>query len=156
VPTLEEAVQLADRVRSLQWRQYFRTWLAEAYRLAGQLDRAREVAGQALEVCTKIGYALGVGSSHQVLGRIAQAEGDLAGAERHLREALRTLSAIGARFEVGRTHLDLASLARAQGNREAVPSHLDEARALFRALRVPKYVERTQQLAREFGARLLE
>jgi class 3 adenylate cyclase/tetratricopeptide (TPR) repeat protein len=149
VSALEQAVQLADQVRSLQWRQYFRTWLSEAYRLAGQFDRAREVAGQALEVCTSIGYALGVGSSHQVLGRIAQAEGDLAEAGLHLQEALQTLAAIGARFELGRTHLDLASLARHQGNREAAGMHLEEAHALFLALRVPRYVTRTEKLAGE-------
>ncbi|MBI2466702.1 MAG: AAA family ATPase [Candidatus Rokubacteria bacterium] len=151
VPTLEQAVQLADRVRSLQWRQWFRTWLGEAYRLEGQLDRAREVVRQTLEVCADVKFLLGLGFSHQVLGRIAQAEGDLNEAERHLQEALRTLSAIGSRFELGRTHLDLASLAHAQGDREAAVSHLNEAHALFRALRVPKYVERTEQLAKELA-----
>jgi tetratricopeptide (TPR) repeat protein len=154
VSALEQAVQLADRVRSLQWRQYFRTWLGEAYRLAGQFDRAREVSRHALEVCTNIGYALGVGFSHQVLGRIAQTEGHLAEAGRHLREALQTLTAIGARFELARTHLDLASLARHQGNREAAGMHLKEAHALFLALRVPQYVTRTEKLAGELRVSL--
>ena len=75
-------------------------------------------------------------------------------AERHLQEAVRTLSEIGARFELGRTHLDLASIARANGTDDALKSHLRKAHALFTALRVPKYVERTEQLARELGARL--
>ncbi len=154
VPTLEQAVQLADRVRSLQWRQYFRTWLGEAYRLEGQLDKASEVVRQTLEVCADVKFLLGVGSSQQVLGRIAQAEGDLTEAERHFQEALRTLAAIGARFEIGRTRLDLASLAYEQGDREAAASHLTAAHSLFMALRVPKYVERAQQIAREFGVPL--
>jgi tetratricopeptide (TPR) repeat protein len=154
VSTLEQAVQLADRVRSLQWRQYFRTWLAEAYRLAGQLDRAREVAGQAVEVCTSIEYALGVGSSHQILGRIAQAEGHWTEARRHLEEALRALTAIGARFEVGRTHVDLAFLAHAIGDHAAASSHLKEAHAVLLALSVPKHVARIEKLAGEFGVSL--
>ncbi|MBI3127451.1 MAG: AAA family ATPase [Candidatus Tectomicrobia bacterium] len=151
VPTLEQAVELADRVRSLQWRQWFRTWLGEAYRLGGQLDRAREVARQTLEVCTDVKYLVGVGFSHQVLGRIALAEGDLTETWGHLQEALRTFAAICSRFEQGRTHLDLAALAHAQGKRETVAVHLKEARSLFMALRIPKYVERTEVLARELG-----
>lgn len=51
VSTLEEAVQLADRVRSLQWRQWFRTWLGDAYRLAGHFGKARQLLGETLEVC---------------------------------------------------------------------------------------------------------
>jgi class 3 adenylate cyclase/tetratricopeptide (TPR) repeat protein len=154
VPTLEEAVQLADRVRSLQWRQYFRTWLAESYRLAGQLERAREVARGTLEVCASISFLIGVGASHQILGRLAQAEGDLTGAEQHLQEAARTLSLIGSRFELGRTHLDLTTLGHAQGDRAAAESHLQQAHALFAALRVPKYAERTERLAAELGTSL--
>jgi class 3 adenylate cyclase/tetratricopeptide (TPR) repeat protein len=154
VPTLEEAVQLADRVRSLQWRQYFRTWLGEAYRLAGQLDKAREVVRQTLEVCADVKFLIGVGASHQILGRIAQAEGDLTEAERQLQEALRILSAIGSRFELGRTHLDLASLANTKGDREAAGTHLKEAHTMFLALHAPKYVERIEKLAGEFGVSL--
>ncbi|MFZ1061683.1 MAG: adenylate/guanylate cyclase domain-containing protein [Candidatus Rokuibacteriota bacterium] len=154
VPTLEEGVQLADQVRSLQWRGWFRTLLGEAYFLSGQMEKARVVAGQALGVCTGVGFSWGIGWSHQVLGRVAQAQGALAEAERHLREALQTFVSVHARFEMGRTHLFLASLGHAQGDREAAASHLNEAQALFRALRVPKYVERTEQLAREFGASL--
>ncbi|MBI2154600.1 MAG: AAA family ATPase [Candidatus Rokubacteria bacterium] len=154
VPTLEEGVQVADRVRSLQWRQYFRTWLGEAYRLAGRLDKAREVITQTLEICTNVQYALGIASCNQILGRIAQAQATLPEAERHLTDALQTFAAINCRFEAGRTHLDLAAVAHAQGNKDAVATHLEEARSLFQVLRVPKYVERTEQLAKEFGASL--
>jgi class 3 adenylate cyclase/tetratricopeptide (TPR) repeat protein len=154
ISTLEHAVQLADQVRSLQWRQYFRTWLAEAYRLAGRLAEAREVGEQALEVCTNIGYAWGVGSSHQILGRIGQAEGHWTEARRHLEEALRALTAIGARFEVGRTHVDLASLAHALGDHATAGTHLKEAHAVLLALRVPKHVARVEKLAGEFGVSL--
>ncbi len=154
VPTLEEAVQLADRVRSLQWRQYFRTWLADAHRLAGRLGDAREAARRTLEGCTQLTFLIGVGASHQVLGRAAQAEGMLPEAEHHLTEALRTLAAIEARFELGRTHLDLAALAHARADRDGAASHLGAAHGLFRRLRVPRFVERTEQLARELGAPL--
>jgi tetratricopeptide (TPR) repeat protein len=154
VPTLEEAIQLADRVRSLQWRQYFRTWLGEAYLLAGRTDQARDVLGPTLGVCREIGYALGIGLAQQVLGRVAHAERALPEAEQRLAEALRTLDAIQARFEAGRTCLFQAALAGARGDRDAAVASLQEAHARFSALGVPRYVERAEALAREAGAAL--
>jgi class 3 adenylate cyclase/tetratricopeptide (TPR) repeat protein len=156
VPVLEQAIQLADRVRSLQWRCWFRTWLGDAYLLNGQTNKAREVVGKALETSADVKFLVGVGLSHQVLGRIACAEGFLAEAQRHLTDALQTLASINCRFEAGRTHLDLAAVAHAQGKREAVATHLKEAHSLFRASRVPKYVERAEQLATQFGVPISE
>lgn len=72
-------------------------------------------------------------------------------AEVHLKEALLTFGSIEARYDVARTHLDLAALAHAQGNREAVKAHLGQAYRLFETLRVPNYVERTEQLSKELG-----
>jgi hypothetical protein len=90
-----------------------------------------------------------------VLGRIERSEGFLAEAHGHLTDALQTLASINCRFEAGRTHLDLAVLAHAQRKTQAIATHLKEAHSLFRALRVPRYVERSEGLAKEFGAPLL-
>ena len=68
--------------------------------------------------------------------------------------ALQTFTSTQGRFEVGRTHLDLATLAHAQGDVSATAMHLYEAHGLFTALQVPKYSERTAQLAREYGVTL--
>jgi tetratricopeptide (TPR) repeat protein len=130
--------------------------LGEAYLLSGQLDKAREVANHALDVSTEVGFSLGVGWSHQVFGRIAQSEGLLSEAERHLTEAVRIFVQTGARFEIGRTHLFLASVAHAQGDREAATAQLNEAHAVFRALQAPKYAERTGRLAKEFAASFVQ
>ena len=94
---------------------------------------------------------LGIGWSHQVLGLAAWTQGALAQAGRHLGEALQAFVSVHSRFEMGRTHFFLASLAYAQGDRKPAGTHLKEAHSLFMALRVPKYVERTEQLACEFG-----
>ena len=126
--------------------------LGEAYFLGGQFDKAREVVGQALEISREVRFSPGSGLCHQVLGRIAQVEGALEEAQRHLDEALQTLDSIQARFETGRTRLFLASLAHDQGNGEAVAKHLKEAHSLFETLKIFKYVERTEQLAKDFGA----
>jgi len=154
VPLLDQAVKLADKVRSLQWCLWFRTMLGDAYLVDGQNSKAREMVGQVLEVSTDVNFSLGVGLSRQVLARIARAEGLIADAQRHLTDALETFNSINCRFEAGRTHLDLAAVAHARGNRRAITTHLVEAHSLFKALRAPKYVERTEQFAREFGASL--
>jgi class 3 adenylate cyclase/tetratricopeptide (TPR) repeat protein len=151
IPTLEQAVQLGDQVRSRQYAAWFRTMLAAAYVLGGQMDKAREVASQALDVSADVKYLLGIGWSHQVLGLAARTRGALAQAAMHLGEALQAFASVHSRFEMGRTHFFLASLAYALGDREPAGTHLKEAHSLFVALRVPKYVERTEQLAREFS-----
>jgi len=56
--------------------------------------------------------------------------------------------------EVARTELALADLAHARGDREALRSHVTAALALFTQLGVPRYVERTQRLAADWGAPL--
>jgi hypothetical protein len=71
-----------------------------------------------------------------------------------LQDALDTFTAIHARFEAGRTHLDLAALAHTQGNQDGATAHLTQAQALFTALQVPRYVERTAYLARAYGITL--
>jgi tetratricopeptide (TPR) repeat protein len=127
------------------------TFLSEAYLLNGQLEKARHLAMQGLEGIRVAQYRLGIGWAQRSLGRIAQAKGALSEAETHLNEALETFASIHARYFVGRTHLDLAALAHAQGKREAAATHLQEAHSLFTDLRVPRYIERTEGLAKEFG-----
>lgn len=156
VPLLEQAVQQADQLRSRQMRAWFRTMLGEAYLSNGQIDAARTVALKGLEISTDVKFLLGVGLAQEALGRIERAQGALAEAERHFTEALQIFDLIHARFEEGRTHLDLAALAHVLGNRQDVATHLTGAHSLFTTLRVPKYVDRTEQLAREFGVRLPE
>jgi len=92
-----------------------------------------------------------VSASVTVLGQVAQASGALTEAHTRLGEALETFTAIQSRFETGRTHLALAELAHAQGNREAATAHANNAYALFMALKIPRYVERTQQFASQCG-----
>jgi class 3 adenylate cyclase/tetratricopeptide (TPR) repeat protein len=145
--TLEQAVDLADRVRSLQLRCWFRTMLANAYILKGELDKAFDAATKALEVSTEIQFLLGVGLSKQALGRIACAKGDFVGAKRIFDEAITILQAIGARFELARTRIDLAAVAHTEGDKESLQKQLKQANELFSALRVPKHLKDENQLA---------
>ena len=85
---------------------------------------------------------------------LALARGSLSEAETHLDEALQIFHSLQARYDLGRTHLDLAAVAHAQGKKAESAMHLGEAHRLFVASRVPKYVERTEQLAKAFGVAL--
>ena len=151
VAVLEQAVALADQVRSLQFRAWFRTMLGEAYLLNGQSDKAADVVAVALDVSTKSQFIVGVGLSKQVLGRIALAQGALTDASRYLEEATATLGSVGARFEFARARMELAALAAAQGDHKNATAHLKEAHSMFTALQAPRYVERAEKLLQLFG-----
>jgi class 3 adenylate cyclase/tetratricopeptide (TPR) repeat protein len=146
IPVLEQAVELADRVRSLQFRCWFRTILANAYVLRGDLDKARDAALKALEVSADIHFLLGVGWSDQVLGRVARAQGNIVEAARKFDAAIVTFDAIGARFELASTYLDRATLSQAQRNAVQLRERLNHAQELFAALQAPKYTERVGRL----------
>ncbi|MBI4610364.1 MAG: hypothetical protein HY726_15305 [Candidatus Rokubacteria bacterium] len=154
IPLLEQAVQRMSQFRWRQLQGWFAACLSEAFRLNGQIDKARELALQGLGIGRDAGFGYAVGLSQRALGRIAQARSAFPEAESYLNEALQTFGSMQARLEAGRTHLALAELGHARGDREALASHLKEAHQQFKVLRVPKHVERTEQLARKLGVSL--
>jgi class 3 adenylate cyclase/tetratricopeptide (TPR) repeat protein len=154
IELLEKAVAEATQFRSRQVQADWKYYLAEAYRLNGRFEEARAAAREALQISSDAAYPLGVGAAHAILGRIAQMTGSLAEAQTCLDQALETATTIRARYWIARTYLDLASLAGVRKDRAAATRSLQAARALFTAMRVPRYVERTGQLARELGISL--
>ncbi len=153
---IEQAVEQVDRFRSRQMQGWCRGLLAETYRMDGQIEKAREMAMQGLEISRSVMYPSGIGIAQRTLGRIALTIDVLSEAETLLNESLQTFVTCQRRFEVGRTHLDLAELAHAQGNQETATTHLSTAYAWFKKLQVPKWVEKTEQLAQEHGVTLTE
>ena len=151
IPLLEQSVRQFGQFQYAQIQSFASSYLSEAYFQNGDVDQARDLAMKALEMAKGFTFRYGVGWVQRVLGRIAESAGVHAEAEAHLREALDTFATIPARFELGRTYLSLARLDHTQGNRDAVTMHLTEADRVFRSLRLPKHVERTKQLADEFG-----
>ena len=156
IPVLEQAVQEAIRYRSPQVQSWFKIFLGEAYRANQQMDQARDLTTQGLAQAREIEHWWGVGLAQRTLGRIAQDTGETAGAAIHLQDALATFSSIHSQFELARTYLALAALAHTQDSRELATTHLSTAYAWFKKLQVPKWVERTEQLAREYGVTLTE
>ena len=125
-------------------------------RVDGQIEKARDFARQALILAQDIQHPWGAALAQRILGRIAHTSGNLPEAESHLQEALATCWSIQAQYELARIHLDLSSLAHTQDNPDITTTHLSTAYAWFKKLQVPKWMERTEQLACEYGVTLKE
>ena len=156
VPILEQGVEQAQQYRSRQVQSWFKTYLSETYLADGQIDKAHGVAHQGFHLAQEAEHPRGVALAQRTLGRIAHANGNLSEANTYCQEALKTFSSIQARYYLARTHLDLAALAHTQGNQDIATTHLNQAYAWFQKLQIPKWVERTEQLAREYGVMLAE
>jgi class 3 adenylate cyclase/tetratricopeptide (TPR) repeat protein len=153
VSLLEQSVASLTEFRFRRLVCVFAGFLAGAYRAAGRIDEAREVAERALSLSEELRYPWAIAHARRELGRIDLAAGDLAGAERHLGEALEVLIGLEMRFEVAATRLDLAELAGRRGDLEAAAEHLDACREGFSELGAPAYLERAEVLARRLDAR---
>jgi class 3 adenylate cyclase/tetratricopeptide (TPR) repeat protein len=156
IPLLEQAVQDAQQYRSRQVQSWFFTFLGRAYGAQGRTAEAREWICQGLALATTIANPWGIGLAQRALGWLALVSGACAEAEQALHDALHTLSSIHCRMEIGRTHLDLAALAFIQCNPDTATEHLSLAAAWFKKLQVPRWVEQTEQFAREYGVTLVE
>jgi len=115
VSSLEQAVALADRVRSIQFRAWFRTMLGEAYLLNGQIEQAQAILREALNISVKVGFIIGIGLSRFLLGRVALANGIQDEAQAAFKDAIGHLDAVGARFELERAKSELYKIARVAG-----------------------------------------
>ena len=60
--------------------------------------------------------------------------------------------AVEAGCEIARTRFDLAVLAHARGDAGATTAHLAEAARHFRALGIPRWVERVEEHVRAWGS----
>jgi uncharacterized protein HemY len=134
----------------------FLGFLSEAYLRQNDIEKSRPLAQQGLDLGTVIQFPLGIGAAQRTLGRIAHITGNLPQAQTYLQVSLATFDTIQTRYELARTHLDLASLAQSQGNQDTATTHLSTAHAWFQKLQVSKWVEQTEQLAREYGVTLTE
>ena len=153
---LEQAVEQATQYRSKQIQSLFRTYLGQAYLATGQIENAFDLAHQGLELAEEVENLWGSGLAQRAIGRIAHTRGDFAESITRLQEAHKTFLSIQARYELARTHLDLASLSYTQNDRDTTTTHLRTAYAWFQKLQVPKWAERTEQLAQEYGVTLIE
>jgi tetratricopeptide (TPR) repeat protein len=146
---LEQSVALWRRFHGRPDQGWFSIFLAEAYLLDGQRERAHRLAEEALADSRARGYWFGIGFARRALAHIARAEGALANVQVHLEEALRTFESVPTPYFAARIHLDLGSLAYERGDVSEVIVHLRQARQIFVHVGARGYVERADRLARE-------
>ncbi len=154
IEALEDAVRRMEQAGMRQLEGWFSAFLAEALALAGRIEEAGEPALRALEITEETGFRYGVGLAQRTRGCIALAGRNFEDAEDWLGRALETFLSLEVPFEAGRTRLDLALLAHAHGDSDEAASQLGIAHRLFGELRVPRYVERAERLARELAGPL--
>jgi len=159
-PLLEEAIA---RLQSLsgsggyRYRQIdgvFRALLCEAYLAENDLERARAIGEQALDIARTGGFPVAVGYAERAVGRLALATGKFQDAEAALERARRTFLDSEARAQAARSHLPLAEARAARGDRNGATVDLRTAGELFVTMRAPCLVERTQRLAERLGVSL--
>ena len=151
---LERAIEMFGSFHYRHAQGLFTAYLSSALYLAGNPARARQVAADVIELDTRARFHYGKGLVRLVEGRIALAEGAHARALELFTEARAVFVSIEAQHEVARTELAVAELAHARGDAEACRSHAINARGLFVKLGVPRYVERAERLAGEWGVPL--
>ncbi len=151
IPVLERSAEQHRVFRFPQFQSWFTAFLAEAYRLDGQLDRAHTAAREALEIARTSGSRYGVGQALRALGRIQVAAGAPADAMATLQDAVTTFEEIRARYDTARGWLDLGAAAVAAGDRAAAAEHWERARRRLVELHVPRWVERAETLVRSLG-----
>jgi tetratricopeptide (TPR) repeat protein len=154
IPALEQAAHLHEQMQYQSGQGWAMSHLSRAYLLRGDLAQALDLAHQALALAKAGKNPTTVATALRTLGRIALARGALAEAETHFQAALQLHTTTERRSRMGAMLLDLARLAHAQGHPEAVTTHLHEALTLFSALHLPRWVERTTQLASALGVSL--
>ncbi len=156
IPVLDDAVQQARQYRSRQVQSGSYRSLSEAYYRNGDIEKAREAACQSLALAKDIQFLVGIGHAQRLLGHIAHHRGNFSEAKSHVQEALEIFASIDSRFALASTHLDLASLAHVQSNQESTTTHLSTAHAWFNKLQIPKWAEKTEQLAGDYDVTLRE
>ena len=154
IAALEQAIPLVHRFGLRAYEGWFTAFLAEAHRLAGHLERAEALSVSACQIATEANFPVAVGWAQLSLGRTAAARSDLPAAATRLDEALTTFTTTHSHYECARTHMDLAAVGWAHGDGDAARRHLATARGLFQELGVPRYGERVERLAADWGISL--
>ena len=155
IVTLEESLAELRRLSAGGYRRHFdgllMAYLSEAYLLKGEIDRAAEISAEAASLCRDDNFKVGTAYSERALGLVARARGSLLEACGHLETALKLFASIDTRFQVARLQLLLAEVCHAAGDTVVAAERLQASLETFRRLRVPRYVERAEQLAATLG-----
>jgi class 3 adenylate cyclase/tetratricopeptide (TPR) repeat protein len=155
LPYLERAAATYARLRFPQLEGLLVIFQAQGHLLREDRERAAALVARGLEIVRGLRFAPVIVLARTLEGALAQARGDLDGAERLLQEGLALAEERQARHTAGRVHLSLAGLAQARDDRPALAHHLAEARARFVETRTPVWAARADAAARAAGVALV-
>ena len=117
VPVFEETFLLGRRVGAVRGRGYALSALADAHRLAGDLDGALDAVRRSVDGVRPISTTrAGLGHALNHLGCIERDQGLFEPAEKHLRDALRIREQLGDRRGENLTLANLGLLSAAAGD----------------------------------------
>ncbi|MGI8622096.1 MAG: helix-turn-helix transcriptional regulator [Solirubrobacteraceae bacterium] len=128
-----------------------RLW-ARYHRNAGDPDRAREQATEALAAASEPRQPLALLTAHRLLGELATEAGHAEEAESHLLASVALADACAAPFERALTLLALADLRSAENNDAEVNRLLAEVRAVGEPLGAAPLLARAAALSARLGA----
>jgi tetratricopeptide (TPR) repeat protein len=144
-----EALPLLEQAASTQFLAYHTpsvAHLSQAYLLAGRLEEARQLAGQALVLSRERKERGNEAWSLRLLGEIAM-RGDSAEveqAETHYHQALALAEALGMRPLQAHCHHGLGTLYARTGQQEQARAHLSTAVDMYRAMEITFWLPQTE------------
>jgi class 3 adenylate cyclase/tetratricopeptide (TPR) repeat protein len=122
-------------------------WLAEGHLVAGEYERAWDLAEEALDLSRRYKEKGQEAWTLHLLGQIAARRdpADVEGAERLYRQAMTVAEALGMRPALARCRLGLGELHAQVGHGDPAREHLSAASALFRDMGIASLHERAER-----------
>jgi adenylate cyclase len=140
IPSLEEAV-VANRAARFIWSEVMAIHLAEAYLLAGRLDRARTTLDEVSSYCARNGMRFFAAVADRLRGEVERAAdrgpGGDAAARLAFERAIEALRGVGGEGELASALAGLGGLEADRGDRMRAAGLIGEARALYERLGTP-------------------
>lgn len=146
LPLLEGAIAEGASLNLVYDRALYLAHLGEGYLLAGRLDDADRVAGQALELARAHGERGNEARIRRLLGDVASRRDPprAAAGEAHYSHASTLAGALGMRPTVARSRLGLGSLLRRAGAAERARAELHQAVEDLRAMGMTLWIARAE------------
>jgi hypothetical protein len=153
MPLLKDGVHLSE---VLDVKAYLALWTlhwAEGLMVAGEDERAREIARHALDLARSHKERGHQAWAHRLLGDLASRGGvpALAEAEQHFRESLAIAEELRMQPVVAHAKLGLGRVMRLAGDRVRAEEHVVTAFMLFRGMDVPYWVKKCGEEMMQLG-----
>jgi tetratricopeptide (TPR) repeat protein len=146
LPLLEHAASKSTAMKQMAYYPLWVTHLSEAHLLAGRLEKARQLAGQALTLARDLKQRGHEAYALRLLGELG-AHGDptdVEHAETSYRQALALAESRGMRPLVAHCHFGLGKLYRRTGKSQEAQEHLTTATSMYREMDMRFWLEKAE------------